>query len=183
MAVRVITTGKTEGDREFKASINEVMPGESIEDNIDLSALMKPRYKLEFDVGGVVVPFYFNKLDPGTMLMTHGTPLAVSSANRLQEKFKEAGLNPEDPEINESNVAVALELLNDDAAQSVMVDAADLKNRTLIKAVLSPKLTKELIEQLDEEIVDVLYETITGGITTDNKSVSDFPDATEAETV
>ena len=184
--MRLVTTGRTEGEKEFKASVREVSPGEGINRDIDLSALFKPRFKIEFDVGGTIVPFYYNKIDPGTLMITHGSPFAVASIDRMRSKFKAAGLDPDNlsgDDVTEENSEQVRELLDDPELPDFTNRADDLRVRVLTKAVISPKLTKEIIEDLDSEIASVLYRAITGGISTDNESVRDFPDDANASEV
>ena len=173
----LITTHKNSAGEEFQADRRELLPTEGIQGDIDLTALMKPRFVMKFNINGTVVPFYYNLLDPGTMLITHGTPTAASAAISFREKIEKLGIDPDSP-ITEDNVESIRELLQDSNVHDIIEQAEDLKVNVLIKAVISPKLTREIIESLDPEYTDVLYDSITGGITTDNDSVNNFPETT-----
>ena len=145
----------------------------------NLAKLFTPRYVLEVTADdGTVIPFVYRHLDPSSLLLTTGKPVSVNvdikeKAQELSDQLQEIS------EKEESSPLEALSLLHQEGSQDLLQQALDLRKNTLKTGVISPPMTDELYENLDDEVLEALYEAITGGVTSDTELVETFSDGTE----
>ena len=146
-----------------------------------LSQLFEPRYELTVHINGHEVPFVYKKVDPGTMLLTHGTPLTVdtdagSISERLSELAPKEG-EEQDPE----SIAEMQELLQKEETVKMLEMMENIKKKTIQAAVIQPVITDDLYGRIDPKILTDLYDAITGGVVADNEAVQHFRGSSETE--
>lgn len=146
-----------------------------------LSKLFKPRYVLNVTTAdGTVVPFVYKRVDPMTLMMTHDSPITVSpdairNAESAQTRLEEIAdsvdeNNPLTPELQ----AEMRELLTSADTQDTYKQGVFMKKTTVQTGVISPQITDELYENLDDDIIDALFQAIRGGVTSDAELVEHF---------
>lgn len=150
-----------------------------------LSKLFTPRYVLNVTApDGTVIPFLYKRLDPGTLLLTHGAPVAVSvdvrdQAAKLKTEMETLGISDDDTELDAEQREKALELLQKEGTREMLEQAEKMRKHTLKTAVLAPVINDELYENLADEVKEALYDAITGGVTSDTELVETFPNGAE----
>ena len=155
----------------------------------DLELLFEPRYELEVKApNGKIIPFYCKRIDPATMMITYGSPIAISTAldaeqiqNRMVALSENTNPRNEDGSPNQEYLEELQDILKETDAQAAMQQAEQLQINVIQAGVISPKLTKEQAERLSPKIKEALYQIITGGVTSQNELVEHFRDDAEAE--
>ena len=138
-----------------------------------LSKLFKPKYVLEVTAeDGTIIPFVYKKIDPMTLLATHGDALAVDieavstaqkEIEKVQAKANQSGANPTD----------LIESASNDTVHMIKT-MLKVRKLTVQTGVISPEITDELYEELDFDIIDALEQAISGGVTNQNELVEHF---------
>lgn len=152
-----------------------------------ISKLFKPRYTLNITTDdGTVIQFVYKRSDPATLMITHGSPIAIGAEDAedavevsrkfadLQEREDAAGgVLPDDAQ-EELN-----ELMSDPRTQELFALMDRRQKATVQTNVISPVITDEIYDALQPEILRALYEAITGGITSQNELVEYFRERAE----
>ena len=130
---------------------------------------------------GIEVPFVYKRIDPGTLMMTQGSPLAIDigeaqrKSDELVKQVDALRAKVDSEDADEAAIAAEIRQLRDsDETQSLFSTARDLRKRTVQAGVIQPEISDELYENLDDDILDALYEAITGGVTSSNELVEHF---------
>ena len=188
---KVVDTGNRESN--YDMSLNR-LSGElpQVPSMNAISKLFKPRYVLNVTAeDGTVIPFVYKRIDPGTLLLTQGSPLALNpsvkeQALSMRKQFDDIGINLDHLDkkgvVNESNRDQVEKILRGGNSGDVMKAADELRRSVLKAGVISPEITDDLYENLDDEILDALHEAITGGVTSNTELVEKFhgpPEASE----
>ena len=149
----------------------------------DLSKLFKPKYVLNVKTpDGSVIPFTYKRLDPITLMATYGSPLTVDTAvkesaqellDRLQKLQKKPRKKGEG--MSEEDVAEYQEITTHPDYLATVEKGMQLRKVTVQTGVISPQITDELYEQLDDNVLDLLTEAISGGVTNQTELVQQFP--------
>ena len=148
----------------------------------DLSKLFKPKYILNITVpDGSIIPFTYKKQDPGSLLLSHGSPLAidteiVKSAQEIQSKIDEVqeGENAEE---------LLQELMTDPKFIEMHNAGMRMRKTTIQTCVISPIIDDALYNELDDAILEALYQAITGGVTNQAELVEHFRETNEDATL
>ena len=145
-----------------------------------LSKLFKPKYVLEVTAeDGTIIPFVYKKIDPATLLATHGEALAVDieAATTAQKEIERLRAESnQNPDINITDVSQSL---NNDT-MSMIKTMIKVRKLTVQTGVISPEITDEIYEELDFDIIDALEQAISGGVTNQNELVKHFHKRAEA---
>ena len=148
-----------------------------------LRKLFTPRYVLNVTApDGTVIPFVYKRVDPGTLLITQGIGVAVPIDTPEQAAKLRVDMNTvlNNAELSEDERKQGMfDLMNKKESQDVMTLMQALRRATLKAAVLSPQITDELYDMLDDSVTEKLYDCITGGVTSQTELVETFPDNTE----
>ena len=142
----------------------------------NLSKLFKPRYVLEVTTeDGTRVPFTYKRVDPMTLLMTTGAPViytadTLNSIDTVQSKITELGIG-DGTSISGDKM---LDLFQDNDVKNTLETANTLRRAVIQAGVISPEITDEIYEELDTDILNALYEAITGGVTSNAELVEHF---------
>lgn len=167
----------------YEMELDRVNPAEvpSAPPTDSLSKLFKPKYVLYVTAeDGEKIPFVYKRVDPATLLVTNETPLTIDTnvadtaqqvENRLKD-FRETYKNPKDaPQevIDELN-----EFLLEENTVNAMKQGLQLRKNAVQAGVISPQITDEIYEELDDHILDALHEAITGGVTSQTELVEHF---------
>ena len=147
-----------------------------------LSKLFKPRYVLKVTTpDGIEIPFVYKRIDPGTLMMMQGSPLAVDIGqaqqrstelvNQMEALREKVNAEDVDPEAISEEIR---KLRDSEETQELFNTARDLRKRTVQAGVIQPEITDELYANLDDDILQALYQAITGGVTNSNEMVEHF---------
>ena len=158
-----------------------------------LSKLFKPRYVLKVTTpDGIEIPFVYKRIDPATMILTQGSPLGISlnevagESNDIAEKLQSLreGLDAASSDADaDAKLDEMRDLMSDEKTQGILQTAQTLRQRVIQSGVLSPEITDDLYENLDDDILNALYEAITGGVTSSNELVEHFRKGSEESAV
>ena len=177
------TTQASNYEMEIKRAVGELPDAPPL---VDLSKLFKPKYILNVKTpDGSVIPFTYKRLDPGTLMATHGEPLTLDtavrqSAQELISRLEELQSKPrkKDEPITPDEAAELQEITTHPDYLATVKKGMQLRKVTVQTGVISPQITDELYEELDDEILDMLSEAISGGVTNQNELVQHFPEHT-----
>ena len=137
---------------------------------------------------GTVIPFIYKKGDPMSALIALGSPLAVDTnvkaklntlivdTDALAAEVRKAKT---DDDLDDETKSKVRDLINNDDAQFMMEQFQNVRRIMLKSNVISPTITDEIYDNLDEEVITALYDAITGGVTSDNELVNTFPEDAE----
>ena len=158
----------------------------AVPSSADLAKLFTPRLVLNVTApDGTVIPFVYKRMDPGTLLLTHGAPVTIPVDVRERAQALQVDLDAirgTDGQVDADSAEKALDILQSKESREVLSLAQQLRKSTLMAAVLSPEMTEELYTHLDDTVLEALYDAITGGVTSDTELVETFPaDTSNAE--
>ena len=146
-----------------------------------LKSLFTPRHRLIVTApDGTIVPFIYKRIDPATLVTTHGSPVvldtrvaqtAQSLVDRLEELRQET---KDDPSRQEEADAEAKEIMDNSDLKEALQIMQTRKKASVQAGTISPEITDEIYESLDVDIIDALYQAITGGVTSQNELVEYF---------
>ena len=148
-----------------------------------LSKIYKPRYVLEVTApDGTVIPFVYKRIDPATLMLTQGSPVVItpedrSKATELEQKSKELYADirsTDDVNVRQEKLDELQTLMSDPRTQELNIMGEQIRKRVIQSGVISPEITDEIYENLDDSILDALHEAITGGVTNQNELVEHF---------
>ena len=146
----------------------------------DLAKLFTPRLVLNVTApDGTVIPFVFKRMDPGTLLLTHGSPVSIPVDVRERARALQVDLDAirgADGTLDDASAGKAIDLLQSKDSRQVLDLAQTIRKNTVMAAVISPVMTEELYDNLDDEVLEALYDAITGGVTSDTELVETFPE-------
>ena len=147
-----------------------------------VAKLFKPRFVLNVTADdGTVIPFVYKRLDPGTMMITHGNPIAISGEQvkqvlptyeRVQE-LRDKGIAA-GGDLPAEDIAEMRELLADPTMREITKIGVDMRKNTVQSGVIDPVITDEVYEQLDDNVLEALYQAIRGGVTSTNELLDHF---------
>ena len=175
---------ETSGDSNYQMQLNRLdgkLPTPPSPDA--LTKIFKPRFVLEVTADdGTVIPFVYKRIDPATLIMTHGSPVSIDTdvaktADNMAERLKGLVGDRDDVDVkslSDDDATELRELLRDPKAKQ-MVDTYQTLHKNVVQSgVISPEITDDLYEHLDDDVLDALYEAITGGVTSQNELVQHF---------
>ncbi len=136
-----------------------------------LKKLFSPKYVLTVTIDGTEIPFIYKRMDPATLIITHDQPVSIDPGVNKQLA------NNEEP-VNLNQITVH-ELLHDPSKRQALKDSMHLVKITVQGAVVSPKITDEIYENLDNQLIDALYAAITGEVKDQQDLVHFFREKTE----
>ena len=144
-----------------------------------MQKLFKPKNVLQITTeDGTQIPIVYKRIDPGSLLLSHGSPLVLPAdaiqATRRFEKQREDILKTTKEGSREREEKLADLMTTDDGATAIHVSDKMRKNAILL-GVIQPPMTEKMIEDLEEDIVNLLYDCITEGVTTNIDLVGHFP--------
>ena len=148
-----------------------------------ISKLYKPRYILEVrSADGTVIPFIYKRIDPATLMLTHGRPMIenldlMTKADSIGDRLMALkGKSEEELATDEVRELIkeAQETLQDQRIKDMERSSEDLHKHVIQANVLSPEITDEIYENLEDSILEVLYQAITGGVTSHTELVDHF---------
>lgn len=146
-----------------------------------LKSLFTPRHKLTVTApDGTIVTFVYKRIDPATLVVTHGTPVVMDTrvaqtAQSLVDRLEELKQETEaDPSRQEEADAEAKEIMNNEDLKEALQVLQQRKKASVQAGTISPEITDEIYEALDIDVIDALHQAITGGITSQNELVEYF---------
>lgn len=147
-----------------------------------LSKLFKPRFLLEITASdGTVIPFVYKRVDPMSLMLSQGSPMAVNpeliqTAQETQKRLQQLGVTSSTPpsSLSEDVQEDIARVLAEPKAQEFFEMRLRMRQTVIETGVISPQITPEIYEQLDDDIIEALYEAITGGVSTSNELVEHF---------
>lgn len=126
---------------------------------------------------GEKIPFVYKRIDPGMLLLAQGSPLAldtniVETAQSVADSLREAQQDS-DEQGNPPTDKVS-EIMQNSKTQDLFRMAQQLRKNVIQTGTISPEITDELYDKLDDEILNALHDAITGGVTSNNDLVQYF---------
>ena len=156
--------------------------------DVDLSKLFAPKYVANVKApDGTIIPFTYKKLDSGSMLATIGMPLGVNihplvATERLQKKAEALGIDLDKPleiEVDDPKFNEKLDLMSGEEIVEIQRFNEHVRRETLKLSIISPQITDDIYDDLDEEVKEGLYQLVSGGVTNDKELVEFFRDKTK----
>ena len=144
-----------------------------------MQKLFKPKNVLQITTeDGTQIPIVYKRIDPGSLMLSHGSPLAIPSdalqvARRMQQGFQSIEKSTQEG-TPEREKATADLMAGDDGGRMLEINDKMRRNAILL-GVIQPPMTNEMIDDLEEDIVQLLYDCITEGVTTNIELVGHFP--------
>lgn len=135
---------------------------EIVEPDQDLSLLFTVKHYVTYTIGNQKVTIFFKRLDPATLILTHGGPLLIQASQDAAGLAADEDLSKED--IGISIISSAKE------ADSVAFEKewSELTNKALKLAIFAKESgIKDLdyfVEHLDDIYKSDLYSRVQGGI-------------------
>ena len=148
----------------FDMSLNELNGAVADPPSFEnLSKVFTAKYVLNVTApDGTKIPFTYKRVDSMTLLTMDNSPIQITDA--IASRVTGADIQPEE---------VAKKMTADELLEAAKT-SAQLKKGTIQAGVISPVITDEIYEQLDNHILEVLYQAISGGVTSDAELVSHF---------
>ena len=149
------------------SSLNGKMPdAPSLE---SLSKIYTAKFVLEVIApDGTVIPFTYKRIDPATLLQMDASPIQIT--DELMNNLSA---------IDEQGIDGVKSMNADQWKQDVKTNAM-FRKAAIQTGVISPTISDEIYEQLDNNVLEALYQAITGGVTSNADLVSHFRSAAEA---
>ena len=163
-----ITETSQESNYQMKVRPEDLKPPDEVH-GIQLSALFKKNHILEITIpSGITIPFTYKKIDSATLMLTHRIPLAIDPEKLKTAQEMLSGLQQED------GIEKINKMVNDEEFLDMLEKMATLRKLTVQSGVIDPVITDEIYDQLDDEVLDALYLSISGGVTSSTELVEAF---------
>ena len=144
-----------------------------------MQKLFKPKNVIQITTDdGTVIPIVYKRIDPGSLLLSHGSPLNIPSdafqtARRLQKQTDEIVKNT--AEGSDEREQQQADLMASDDGLKMLEITDKMRRNAILLGVIQPQMTNEMLDDLEEDILNLLYECITEGVTTNINLVGHFP--------
>lgn len=142
-----------------ESEIDNVIESDQAE---NLSLLFTVKHYVTYNIGGKKVTIFFKRLDPATLILTHGGPLLMQASQEAANLAEDEDLSRED--IGISIIASAKE--NDSVAFEK--EWSELTNKALKLAIFAKESgiqdLDHFVEHLDDLYKSDLYTRVQGGV-------------------
>lgn len=156
---------KTKYESAYSPKISTItgeMP--DIPQDADLSKFFTPKRVIELTApDGTKQKFIYKRLSPAELLRDYGTVALITQEMIDISKGVTDAITSETPE---------------EYLRNIQADTK-IRKATIQNGILKPTITDEAYEQIDSEHLDILFEVISGGITSQTELVQHFRNRAE----